>query len=142
MNAYDKRRRTAPWHRRLHPPLVAGLTAVALIRPLCSVTGLSDALGKPATPLILTAAISLTWILVVGLGRAPGPVPTLVAAGLGYALAVLVLSGVLSPALTGRLQGPLAQPIAIVPLFAVNALWGALCGVCAEGLRRRRAGRS
>lgn len=142
MNAYDKRRRAAPWHRRLHPPLVAGLTAVALIRPLCSVVGLSDALGKPATPLILTAAISLTWILVVGLGRAPEPVPTLVAAGLGYALAVLVLSGILSPVLTGRLQGPLAHPIAIVPLLAINALWGALCGVCAEGLRRRRGGRS
>ncbi|MGY0058017.1 hypothetical protein ACWY4P_15905 [Streptomyces sp. LZ34] len=46
-----------------------------------------------------------------------------------------------TPVLTGRLQGPLAHPIAIVPLFAVNALWGALCGVCAVGLRRMRGRR-
>ncbi|MFI1338390.1 hypothetical protein ACH4U7_51755 [Streptomyces sp. NPDC020845] len=142
MNAPDERRPRRPLPRRIHPPLVAGLTAVALIRPLCSITGLSDALGKPAAPLVLTAAISLTWILVVGLGTAREPVPTLVAAGLGYALAVLVLSAVLSPLLTGRLQGPLAHPISIVPLFAVNALWGALCGVCAGGLRRMRGRRS
>ncbi|MEU1668946.1 hypothetical protein ABZ547_36285 [Streptomyces sparsogenes] len=142
MNAYDEHRRAAPRWRRLRPPLVAGLTAVALIRPLSSVAGPSDAWGRPATPLVLTAAVSLTWILVVGLGRAPEPVPTLVAAGLGYALAVLVLSAVLSPVLTGELRGPLAQPVAIVPLFAVNALWGALCGVFASGLRRMRGSRS
>jgi hypothetical protein len=124
--------------RGLNRPLVVALTAVALIRPLFSVAGLSETLGKPLTPVILTVAITLTWILAVGLSRVPEPLLTPVAAGVAYALAVLVLSAVLSPLLTGRLQGPLAQPQAIIPLFAVNAAWGAFCGACAIGLRRLR----
>ncbi|MET9296470.1 hypothetical protein [Streptomyces sp. NPDC003077] len=128
--------------RGLNRPLIAGLTAVALVRPLFSLLGLSDALGKPATPLLLTLVISLTWIAAVGLRRVREPLLTLVVTGLAYALAVLVLSAILSPLLTGRLQGPLAQPQAIVPLFAINALWGALCGLAATGLRKARHGRS
>ncbi|PZT69140.1 hypothetical protein DN402_18350 [Streptomyces sp. SW4] len=124
--------------RRLHRPVVALLIAVALLRPLFSVTGLTDALGRPLTPLLLTLGISLAWILVVGLSRVPEPVLTAVAAGVGYALAALVLSAVLSPLLTGRLQGPLAQPQALLPLFLVNGVWGAVCGVCALGVRRLR----
>ncbi|GAB2874175.1 hypothetical protein GCM10027074_47460 [Streptomyces deserti] len=125
--------------RGLHRPMVAALTGIALVRPLFSVTGLSEAVGKPATALTLTALITLTWVLAVGLTRVPEPFLTLVAAGLGYALAALVLSAVLSPVLTGELQGPLAHPQAIVPLFLVNGLWGAFCGVCAVGVRRLRA---
>jgi hypothetical protein len=139
VNTIDREpHRPEPLRHRLDWRLVTALVAVALVRPLSSVAGLSDALGKPATPLLLTAAISLVWILTVGLGRAREPVLTLVAAGLGYALAAVVLSGVLSPVLTGELRGPLAMPLAIVPLFVTNAAWGALCGVCALGLRRLR----
>ncbi|MCQ8193747.1 hypothetical protein [Streptomyces rugosispiralis] len=124
--------------RRLNRPLVALLTAVALVRPLFSVTGLSEALGKPLTPLLLTAFISLTWILAVGLSRVREPLLTPVAAGVAYALAALVLSGILSPLLEGDLRGPLAHPPAILPLFLVNGVWGAVCGVCALGVRRMR----
>ncbi|MFF0450437.1 hypothetical protein ACFYT4_29315 [Streptomyces sp. NPDC004609] len=124
--------------RALNRPLVAVLTAVALVRPLMSTAGLSDALGKPATPLILTAVISLTWILTVGLRRDRDPLLTLVVTGLAYALAVTVLSAVLSPILLGRLEGPLARPYALVPLCLVNALWGAACGALAMGVRRMR----
>jgi hypothetical protein len=123
----------------LNWPLVAALTAVALTRPLASVIGLGDALGKPATPLILTAAISLVWILVAGLGRVREPMLTLVAAGVGYGLAAILLSAILSPILTGRLQGPLANPVAIVPILVTNAVWGVCCGACAMGLRRLRS---
>ncbi|MEV5437196.1 hypothetical protein AB0K80_14440 [Streptomyces sp. NPDC052682] len=125
--------------RRLNRPMVAALTATALVRPLFSITGLSESLGKPATPLLLTVLITLAWVLAVGLTRVPEPVLTTVAAGLGYALAALVLSAVLSPLLDGELRGPLAHPQAIVPLFLVNALWGAFCGVCALGVRRLRS---
>ncbi|MEU2266033.1 hypothetical protein ABZ568_06235 [Streptomyces olindensis] len=118
------------------------LTAVALVRPLFSVTGLSEALGKPLTPVVLTLAITLTWILAVGLSRVREPLLTLLAAGVMYALATLVLSGVLSPLLTGKLQGPLAQPMAIIPLILINLVWGAFCGACAIGLRRMRGIRS
>ncbi|MFC4003304.1 hypothetical protein ACFS2C_16025 [Prauserella oleivorans] len=124
---------------RLDWRLVVALTVVALLRPIASITGVSDALGKPATPIILTVAISVVWILVAGLGRARDPLLTLVATGLVYALASLVLSAVLSPMMHGELQGPLANPAAIVPLFAVNAAWGAACGLCALGLRRLRS---
>ncbi|PAZ16692.1 hypothetical protein CLM62_07105 [Streptomyces sp. SA15] len=124
--------------RGLNRPMVAALTAIALVRPLFSITGLSDALGKPLTPVLLTVVITLTWILAVGLTRVPEPLLTPVAAGVAYALAALVGSAVLSPVLTGELQGPLAQPYAIVPLFLVNAAWGAFCGICAIGVRRMR----
>ncbi|MEU1321100.1 hypothetical protein [Streptomyces tibetensis] len=128
--------------RGVNWPLVAALTAVALVRPLFSIAGWSEALGKPLTPVVLTLGITLTWILAAGLSRVRDPLLTLVVTGVAYALAALVLSAVLSPLLTGKLQGPLAQPQAIVPLFLVNAAWGAFCGVCAIGLRRVRGIRS
>lgn len=124
--------------RGVNRPLVAALTAVALVRPLFSIAGWSDALGKPLTPVLLTLAITLTWILAAGLSRVRDPLLTLVVTGVAYALAALILSAALSPLLTGKLQGPLAQPQAIVPLFLVNAAWGAFCGACAMGLRRVR----
>lgn len=134
--------RISPSFQSLHWPLILGLAALALIRPLFSIVGLSDVLGKPATPLILTAAITAAWVLIVGLSRVPHPVLTLVAAGLAYALASIVLSAVLSPILTGELQGPLAMPLAIIPLLIVNALWGLITGGLALLLQRVRAGRS
>lgn len=126
---------------RLNWPLVAGLAVVALVRPLFSITGLSDALGKPATPVVLTVLISLAWILAAGLTRVREPLLTLVAAGLGYAVASILLSAILSPILTGHLQGPLAAPIALVPVLITNVIWGAVCGALALGLRRMRRGR-
>lgn len=53
------------------------LAAVALIRPLFSITGLSDTLGKPATSLSLTAAIFAAWIDVGALSRVREPLLTL-----------------------------------------------------------------
>ncbi|MCZ9348481.1 hypothetical protein NGM36_01425 [Streptomyces mutabilis] len=55
--------------RRLHRPTVALLTVVALVRPVFSVTGATDALGRPLAPLLLTLLTSLFWILAVGLSR-------------------------------------------------------------------------
>ncbi|RII17199.1 hypothetical protein DSC45_13630 [Streptomyces sp. YIM 130001] len=125
--------------RGLDRRLTAALVAVALVRPLFSVAGWSEALGKPLTPLLLTFGISAVWILAVGLSRGPEPFLTPVAAGVGYAVAALILSGALSPFVAGELRGPLAQPLAVVPLFVVNAAWGAVCGVCATGVRRLRS---
>ncbi|MBA9002936.1 hypothetical protein [Thermomonospora cellulosilytica] len=123
---------------RINWPLVCLLTGIALIRPLFSIAGWSDALGRPATPLILTAAISLAWILIPALTRAREPVLTLVCAGVAYAAASIVLSGILSPILTGELQGPLAHPVAILPMTLMNALWGTACGLCAQALQHLR----
>jgi hypothetical protein len=141
MNATDADPPIVQRLRGLRWPLVAVLAAVALLRPLFSIVRLSDSLGKPATPLLLTAAISLIWTLAVGLSRVPEPLLTLVTAGVAYALAVLVLSAPLSLILDGELKGPLATPQAIVPLLVVNGLWGAVCGAGAMGLRRMRDAR-
>lgn len=121
--------------RRVNLPLAAVLAAVALVRPLFSITDATDALGRPGTPLVLTVLISVIWILAAGLGRVREPLLTLVTAGVLYALATIALSGVLSPILDGELQGPLAKPVSIVPLILFNAFWGAVCGLCATWLR-------
>ena len=129
---------TTPAARPLNVPLVLGLGAVALARPLARVTGAVDALGEPAGPLLLTVAVPAVWVLVVGLGGVPRPVLTLTLAGVTYAVAVIPLSAVLSSLLDGTLSGPLANPVAVVPLLVTNAAWGAAAGLLALGVQHLR----
>ncbi|MFC7404501.1 hypothetical protein [Georgenia alba] len=121
--------------------LVIGLGALALARPLVRITGVADALPTPVVALGLTMLITLVWVAVVGIGRAPRPVLTLTLAGLAYAACSIALSAVLSPVMTGTLQGPLATPVAIVPMLATNAIWGAVAGVLALLVQRLRGTR-
>ena len=119
--------------------LILGLGLLALVRPLASIVVEQSGHELDAVPrLLLTAAITLVWVAVVGLGRAPRPLLTLVLAGLVYAVVAIVLSGILSPLLLGHLSGPLAQPLAIVPMLLVNALWGLIAGLLALAVRRLR----
>lgn len=92
----------------------------------------------PLAALVLTLVVTAVWVLVVGLGRSRRPVLTLTLAGLVYAVATIPLSAVLSTLIDGEMSGPLANPVAIVPLLALNAGWGALAGVLAAGVRRMR----
>ncbi|MFJ2899049.1 hypothetical protein ACIO87_29705 [Streptomyces sp. NPDC087218] len=140
MNTQDTSpaRRAEPLTRRLHWPMVIGLALFALIRPLFSIAGWSEVLGRPATPLALTAVISAVWIAVAGLGRVREPLLQLMAAGIGYAIAATLLSAALSPVLEGELRGPLTHPIALIMVCLTNAAWGALCGLCARGVQRMR----
>ena len=131
----------APSDRRINWLLILGLGVLALIRPVFSIAGFSDALGKPATPIILTMAISLVWILSVGLTRVARPVVTLVLAGVVYAVLAIALSGILSPLLSGELQGPLQNPAAVVSVLITNVAWGAITGLIALSLRRFRGQR-
>src|SRR5690606_40748902 len=62
--------------------LVLVLAGVALTRPLLNMTGLAQLWGKPATPLIATAAITGIWVMAMVLSRHPRPVQTLVLVGL------------------------------------------------------------
>ena len=121
--------------------LVLGLGAVALVRPLARITGATDSLGTPTGPLLLTGLVTLVWVGVVGLGRVPRPVLTLVLAGLAYGIYIIPLSAVLSTALTGTLQGPVATPIAVVPILITNALWGLLAGLLALAAQHLRGAR-
>lgn len=119
-------------------PLVLGLGAVALVRPLARITGVTDGLGSPTGPVLLTVAVSAVWVLVVGLGRVPRPVLVLTLAGVAYAIAIVPLSAVLSGVLDGTVSGPLANPVAIVPVLLTNAAWGALAGLVALGVQHLR----
>jgi hypothetical protein len=116
--------------------LTIALGAVALVRPVASLTGLDDVVGRPATPIILTIAITLFWVAIVGLRRTAHPFLTLVGAGVVYAIASTALSAVVSPILTGTLQGPLTNPFALVSVIVTNVAWGALAGLLALGVRK------
>ncbi|WP_449278986.1 hypothetical protein [Leucobacter sp. GX24907] len=126
--------------------LIVGLGAFALIRPVSRIV--LDQLGidlGAAFPVIATLVISAVWVLVVGLSKVAQPLLTLLFAGVVYAVLAIALSGILSPILDGQLEGPLANPIAIVPMLALNALWGAAAGGLAlllQQTRRPRARRS
>ncbi|WP_214404207.1 hypothetical protein [Pseudonocardia lacus] len=127
--------------RELHWPLVLGLGALALVRPLVRIVGGQAGIDEPpAVAVAVTLAISLVWIAVVGLTRVAHPLLTLVMVGLTYAVLSMLLAAVLSPLLTGRAQGPLATPVAIVPVLLTNAVWGAAAGLLALVLRRLRSG--
>lgn len=120
---------------RLSWPLVLGLGALALVRPLMSITGLMDIVGKPLGPWLITALISLAWVVIVLMARVRAPFLTLVLAGLSYGIFAILLSTILSPILTGRLQGPILHPIALVMVLLTNVLWGAAVGMVALLMR-------
>ncbi|MHA6799610.1 hypothetical protein [Bounagaea algeriensis] len=118
--------------------LASALGTFALLRPLLSMTGVMEHLGRPVSPIVATAVISAVWIVAVGMSRVRHPVLTLVGAGLVYAVLAMVLSAVGSLLLTGQLQGPLATPLGagVVATLVVNAVWGAVAGVFAALLQR------
>ena len=92
----------------VHLLLAVGLGLVGLARPITNTV--LDQIGVdpgPVVPLGWTLLITLLWVAVVGLGRVPRPLLTLTLAGLVYGLSALLLSGILSPLLLGRLEGPL-----------------------------------
>ncbi|HEU4324230.1 MAG TPA: hypothetical protein VFS21_13850 [Roseiflexaceae bacterium] len=114
-----------PW------PLILRLGALALIRPLLSITGLMDQLGRPLGPLLVTALISVLWVAIVVLVRAPRPLPTLVFSGVAYGVFAIALSAALSPLLRGELMGPVTNPFAVVAVLITNAVWGLFAGLAA-----------
>jgi hypothetical protein len=75
-------------------------------------------------------------MIIVLVRKVPNPVAILICAGLSYALFAIILSGILSPILDGELKGPLTNPLAIVGVFATNAIWGLLVGGLAKIFKR------
>jgi hypothetical protein len=116
---------------QLHWPLIVGLGALALIQPVMKVIGLMDHLGRPFGPILMTALISLVWLVIVVLVRIREPLLTLAFTGLAYGAFAILISVILSPMLTGQLTGPSTNPVAIVSVLFTNAIWGALVGLCA-----------
>ena len=121
--------------KQLHWPLIIGLGALALARPVMNVTGLMDRIGRPLGPILVTVLISLAWLLIVVLVGTREPLITLLFVGLTYGVFAILISAILSPMLTGQLSGPITNPFAIVAVLITNAIWGALVGLCALAFR-------
>ncbi len=121
--------------KQLHWPLIIGLGALALVRPVLNITGLMEGLGRPFGPILMTMLISLAWLAIVVLVRVRDPLLTLVLTGITYGVFAILLSAILSPLLTGQLTGPITNPVAIVAVLITNAIWGALVGLCALALQ-------
>ena len=118
--------------------LVLGLGALPLVQGLARHLGLSALMGASAAAALLVVLVTVAWVAVVGWGRVPRPVATLTLAGLTAGIFTIVLSAVFSPLITGTLQGPLAFPIAIVPVLLVPTVWGLVAGLLALALQHLR----
>ncbi|MDT0268185.1 hypothetical protein RM844_18030 [Streptomyces sp. DSM 44915] len=127
---FARRLRTLNW------PLVVLLVLLALARPLASVAGLGDVLGRPLTPWLLIGAVSVVWVLLTNRRPEPDPMTTLTVTGLGHGLSVILVGAVHSLA-TGDWQAPLEQPLSLAPILVVSAGWGALCGLAARARQGR-----
>jgi hypothetical protein len=123
---------------QLHWPLIVGLGALALLRPLLSIVGLMEGLGRPLGPLLVTALISLAWLVIVVMSNVRRPLLTLVWTGITYGLFAMLLSALLSPILHGQLMGPLTNPLAAISVLLTNAIWGGAVGLVALAVQRVR----
>ncbi len=120
----------------LHWPLIIGMGAFALIRPLLSITGTLDSLGRPFGPLLVTGLISLLWLVIVVFGKVRYPLLTLICTGVAYGIFAILLSAILSPMLTGTLSGPITNPFALVAVLITNAIWGGMVGLLGLVMRK------
>ncbi|WP_431868033.1 hypothetical protein [Nocardiopsis eucommiae] len=121
-----------PW------PLVLSLGALALIRPLMSVTGVTETIGAPWAQLGVTLLVTVAWVAAVVVAHVPRPFVTLVCAGVAYGVLAVLLGAVLSPLLGEGFRVPLTHPLAVLSVLTVNAVWGALAGGLALAVRAVR----
>ncbi|MFG6147509.1 hypothetical protein [Halobacillus sp. B23F22_1] len=80
--------------------------------------------------------ITIVWIAAVLWKNVSRPVSTLFYAGVAYGIFAIVISAVMSPIVTGELQGPLTHPFGIVSVLVTNAIWGTAAGVIAVVLKK------
>jgi len=126
---------------KVHVPLVLGLGAIAVIRPLMSMLGLLEQIGQPYASLTVTLIISIIWIAVVVRKKVDNPLMTLVYTGIAYGVYAIVISAIMSPILEGQLQGPITNPFAIVSVLVTNAIWGLITGGIATLLLKSQKAR-
>ncbi len=118
--------------KKLNWKLIIVLAVFAFVRPVMSMLGISEAIGKPVVSIGATIIISFVWIIAVVRARESQPVLTLMLVGIGYAVLAIIISGIFSPILLGQLQGPLTNMFAFVSVFVTNAIWGLIAGVIAS----------
>lgn len=112
--------------------LIIILGTIAILRPLSKITGLihlfpTDRMGS----ILLTILISALWFGSVLFKQVEHPVIVLACSGVVYASGAILLSAILSPLLTGSLQGPITNPFALVSVLVTNVLWGVVVGCLA-----------
>lgn len=125
---------TSSIDKRLNWKLIAVLSFIALVRPLMSTFGISDAIGQPFASITVTIIISIVWIITIFIKRDSRPILTLISVGIGYGILAIIMSGIFSPILTGQLQGPLTNPVGILSVLVTNAIWGLITGLIATAL--------
>ncbi len=120
----------SPW-RELRWPVIIGLGALGLARPILSIAGVYDddgALPKPGGPLLLTAVISLIWLATAVLLRLKQPVLSLTLVGVAYSVLAILMNLILQPILDSAESIPVPGLIA---LTITNAIQGAILGLIA-----------
>jgi hypothetical protein len=114
-------------------PLVLGLGSLALLWPLVELIGLSDAIGRPTTALVLFAVVAIVWIGTVGLCRVPRPVLTLTLAGAVYGGFLIALAAAFGT--HPDFGGVLAAGVALFEI-ARPALLGSIAGLLARAVQK------
>ncbi len=117
--------------------LAVGLGALALVRPLLSIVGIAEMLGKPVVSIGSTLVITIIWVWVAS-QKSEDPIKTLAATGITYGLLAIILSAILSPILTGQLQGPVLSIYGISSVLITNLIWGVVAGLLAKILQSAR----
>lgn len=124
---------------KVNLPLAIGLASLALIRPLMSMLGLLEKIGQPAASISVTILISVIWIGAVAVFRVENALKTLLYAGVIYGIFAILISAIVSPIMTGQLQGPLTNPFAVVGVLVTNAVWGIFTGLIAAAVQKALA---
>lgn len=120
----------------LHWPVAIGLGSLAALWPLAELTGVNDALGQPAAPLLIMAAVAATWVAVVGLGRVPRPVLTLTITGITYGVLIVLLGAIFGN--RGEGVNGLISVIASGFELVQSTVFGAVAGLIAYAVQSLR----
>jgi len=124
--------------KRLPWKIIIILALVQFIRPVLSIAGAFD--NFKAGPLLVTAVVTIVWIVVAVAAKVREPVKVLAAAGAVYAVGSVLVAAFLqifftqSPEETVSL--PLLLTVGLVASAIYNAAWGALLGLAAMVIRR------
>src|SRR5829696_10177196 len=125
--------------RQLPWMLLFILALIQLTRPILSTAGFFDNF-RPQGPVIATALIALIWVGVAMIGNVREPVKVLTMAGATYAVIGVAMAVFLqtiftwSPAEAASI--PLLLTAGLIGAIVVNAIWGALLGFVAVGIKK------
>jgi hypothetical protein len=115
------------------------LTAINMLRPLFSLTGLFDSL-RPAGSIVVTGAIASIWIGIAVVTRLKYPILVMAMAGALYAVLSILMAVFIQlvlPGPDGEAEAPLPVLLSagLTSSLMTNTLWGGFLGLMAFGLQ-------